>query len=281
MAGGVGARLYPLSTVERPKQFLDILGTGRTMIQTTYDRLCKLSPDAVFWVVTSAVYAHFIKEQLPSIPDERILLEPEPRNTAPCISYASRKIFLRDSDASVIVSPSDAYIPDEESFTATMHTALSFISSHSSIVCVGINPDSPSTRYGYIRAGSPVQGVCEVLEFKEKPDLQTALRYLRDGGYLWNAGIFVWKVSHIESELRRHLPQIETVMDEIEPHLYAGSESECLSRLFPACQKISIDYGLMEKADDIYVVPADWEWSDLGSFEAIEKVMARNSRGDR
>ena len=275
MAGGVGSRLYPVSTPEHPKQFIDLLDCGKTLIQLTYERFLKVSPDAHFWVITSAKYIHFINEQLPDIPAEQILAEPEARNTAPCIAYACWKIRQKHPSANIIVTPSDAYVPDCEAFARTMQTALEFTASRHAIVCVGITPTSPHTGYGYIHAESGADGVMKVSEFKEKPSLEVAENYLAEGGYYWNAGIFVWNVQTIEKELRTHAPQICTVMDELTPSLYTPKEESELARLFPTCEKISIDYAVMEKSSDIYMIPGLWTWSDLGSFEAIEAITGK------
>lgn len=274
MAGGIGSRLYPISTPEHPKQFIDLLDCGKSLIQLTYERFLKVSPDAHFWVVTSAKYIHFINEQLPDIPAEQILAEPEARNTAPCIAYACWKIRQKHPSANIIVTPSDAYVPDCEAFARTMQTALEFTASRHAIVCVGITPTSPHTGYGYIHAGGG-DGVVKVSEFKEKPSAEIAEKYLAEGGYYWNAGIFVWNAQTIEEELRTHAPQICTVMDELTPSLYTPKEESELARLFPTCEKISIDYAVMEKSSDIYMIPGLWTWSDLGSFEAIEAITGK------
>ena len=272
MAGGVGSRLYPLSTPEHPKQFIDILGCGKTMIQLTYERFLVVNPSAEFWVVTSERYLDFVREQLPAVPREHILLEPEARNTAPCIAYVSRKIALRYPDANIVVTPADAYVPDADAFAVTMRAALDFTASHEAIVCVGIKPTRPETGYGYISASGVIDKVVKLDAFKEKPDLETARKYLADGGYWWNAGIFAWKVGEIEKELRRWVPQIEGVMDALAPSIYGPSEQDALRTLFPKCDKISIDYAVMEKSADTYMIASDWMWTDLGSFAAIEEV---------
>lgn len=277
MAGGVGSRLYPLSTPEHPKQFIDLLGCGKTLIQLTYERFLALNPEARFWVVTSASYTHFVREQLPAIPEEQIIAEPAARNTAPCIALACWKIKQRYPEANIVVTPADAYVPDIIAFASTLRTALDFTRSGGAIVCVGIKPDSPHTGYGYIEAGAG-EGVVKVSSFKEKPSLEVAEQYLAKGTYWWNAGIFVWRIDTIEAELRRFAPQICSVMDRIAPSLYGEGESAALEELFPQCEKISIDYAVMEKSSDVYAVAADWRWSDLGSFEAIEKITGRDPR---
>ena len=275
MAGGVGSRLYPISTPEHPKQFLDLLDCGKTLIQLTYDRFLRTDADAQFWVVTSANYIHFIREQLPGIPEDHILAEPEARNTAPCIAYACWKIRRKDPQANIVVTPADAYVPDCDAFAATMRTALEFTATRPAIVCVGINPTYPHTGYGYIHAPGATDGVVKVASFKEKPSLEVAQAYLDEGGYFWNAGILVWNVATIEAELRRYAPQICGVMDELAPSLFTPAEPAELARLFPTCEKISIDYAVMEKSDDVHMIPGHWMWSDLGSFEAIEKITGK------
>lgn len=272
MAGGVGSRLYPLSTPEHPKQFIDLLGCGRTLIQLTYRRFLEAAPDADFWVVTSREYIRFVAEQVPEIPRDHILAEPEPRSTAPCIAYACWKIRARYPDANVVVTPADAYVPDAAAFAVTLRCALDSAAAGERILCLGIKPSEPHTGYGYIYAPEALPDtVAKVTSFKEKPSLELAQAYLEDGGYFWNAGIFVWKASTIESELRMHAPQVAGVMDALAPYFYTADEDEALDRLFPTCEKLSIDYAVMEKSDDIYVVAGDWEWSDLGSFEAVNR----------
>ena len=275
MAGGVGSRLFPISTPEHPKQFLDLLDCGKTLIQLTYERFLRTDPNAQFWVVTSANYTHFIREQIPGIPEEHILAEPEARNTAPCIAYACWKIRRKDPQANIVVTPADAYVPDCDAFAITMRTALDFTATRPAIVCVGINPTYPHTGYGYIHAPGATDGIVKVASFKEKPSLEVAQGYLDEGGYFWNAGIFVWNVATIEAELRRHAPQICGVMDELAPALFTPAEPTELARLFPTCEKISIDYAVMEKSDEVHMIPGHWMWSDLGSFEAIEKITGK------
>ena len=276
MAGGVGSRLYPVSTPERPKQFIDLLGCGKTLIQLTYERFRETDAAAQFWVVTSARYIPFVREQLPGIPADQILAEPEARNTAPCIALACWKIRRKDPQANIVVTPADAYVPDCRAFAGTMRRALGFTDAREAIVCVGIAPDGPNTGYGYIHApGAAEEEVTRVASFKEKPSLELAERYLAEGGYFWNAGIFAWNIDTIESELRRHAPQICGVMDELAPALYTPDEEAALARLFPRCEKISIDYAVMEKSDRVYMIPGRWAWSDLGSFEAIEKITGK------
>lgn len=281
MAGGIGSRLWPASTPERPKQFIDVLGTGRTLIQMTVDRFLRVCDIGNFWVVTSERYVGMVKEQLPGIPSDHILAEPEPRNTAPCIAYACRKIAMRHPDANVIVTPSDALVTDVDAFSSAIMKAYAFTASSSSIVTVGIVPDRPETGYGYVCASGREHGkVVKVLAFKEKPDRKTAESYLAEGNYFWNAGIFVWNVKTIEEQLRKHAPGICDVMDMMSPSFYTDSEKDVLSEHFRKCEKVSIDYAVMEKSDDIYVISGEFGWSDLGSWSAVKDHLKPDAVGN-
>lgn len=276
MAGGVGKRLFPISTPERPKQFIDLLKVGRTMIQMTVDRFLPICPIENFWVVTSERYIRYIREQLPGIKPSHILAEPEARNTAPCIAYACTKIAAHHPDVNIVVTPADAYVGDNENFVQTVQTALDFTTENSRIVTLGIVPDRPATEYGYIEAGKTVlRPIKKVLNFKEKPTEDVAEEYIKLGNYFWNAGIFVWNQATIDSQLRKFAPQIMEVMDKIAPHLYTADESYALRAYFPQCEKISIDYAVMEKSNEIFMIPCTFPWSDLGSFEALEAVQSQ------
>ena len=281
MAGGIGSRLWPVSTPEMPKQFIDVLGTGRTLIQLTVDRFKGVCPMENFWVVTSGRYVDIVRAQLPGIPEDNILAEPEPRNTAPCIALACRKIHKRFPQANIVVTPADALVLETDRFRKLISEALAFTAGNDSIVTVGVIPSRPETGYGYINAGNAApEKVCKVDAFKEKPDIETARKYLADGGYFWNAGIFVWTAETIEKQLMRYAPQIAGVMDEIEPYLYTDREKETLARLFPTCDKISIDYAVMEKSDDIYVITGSFGWSDLGSWGSVKTHIAGDEDGN-
>lgn len=270
MAGGIGSRLYPLSTPERPKQFLDLLDTGKTLIQMTVDRFLGLAPITNFWVVTSASYVHFVKEQIPDIPADHILAEPCARNTAPCIAYACRKIAKKHPDACVVVTPADALVTETVKFRAVIAKAIAFADLNEAIVTVGISPTRPDTEYGYIKATRKYQNrVVPVAAFKEKPDKATAESYLADGHYFWNAGIFVFAIPTMLRELKAYAPQITGQIDRLEPYLYTPKEQEMLGKLFPLCDKISIDYAVMERSTLIHTIASHLGWSDLGSFAAI------------
>ncbi len=279
MAGGVGSRLWPISTPTHPKQFIDLLGVGKSLIQMTVERFLPSADIRNFWVVTSAEYADIVKEQLPDVPEEHILLEPEPRNTAPCIAYACRKIAAHHPDANVVVTPADALVTETRKFTEVIDKALAFTLGTSHIVTVGILPTRPETGYGYINAPGLSHGkLTKVLQFKEKPDLQTAEKYLASGNYVWNAGIFVWNVRTINDELRAHAPQIMSVMDRLEPYFYTPDERTVLNELFPTCNKISIDYAVMEKSANIYVIAEELGWSDLGSWHSLRAQLLAMGR---
>ncbi|MBQ6253792.1 MAG: mannose-1-phosphate guanylyltransferase [Bacteroidales bacterium] len=272
MAGGVGSRLWPVSVPEKPKQFIDILGIGKTLLQMTVERFKPVCQIENFWVVTSEAYVDLVKQQLPLIPDDHILAEPVPRNTAPCIAYACWKIAASSPDANIIVTPADALVINVQRFAGAIRKALNFTDGSGEIVTVGVEPSRPDTGYGYIHAErkSPDE-IVKVVGFKEKPDAATAAGYLSEGNYFWNAGIFVWGCGTIISEMRRHCPQIAGVMDSIAASFGSWKEEEVLRELFPTCEKISIDYAVMEKSDRINVIASDLGWSDLGSFSSIKE----------
>ena len=275
MAGGIGSRLWPVSTPDNPKQFIDLLGIGKTLIQMTVERFLPVCDMDRFWVVTSEKYAEIVKRQLPDIPAGHILTEPEPRNTAPCIAYACWKIAGTDPDANIVVTPADALVINVQKFADVIRKALNFTENSSDIVTVGIEPSRPETGYGYICAeDNRPDEVIKVRDFKEKPDLKTANEYLAAGNYFWNAGIFVWNVKTIVSELRKYAPAISGIMDRIASSFGTWKEEETLRTLFPTCEKISIDYAVMEKSDAIYVIASDLGWSDLGSFSSIKEHMS-------
>ena len=281
MAGGIGSRLWPLSTPEVPKQFIDVLGVGRSLIQLTVDRFAPLCAPDHFWVVTGEKYVDLVKTQLPDIPADQILAEPEGRNTAPCIAYASWKIQRKDPEANIVVTPADALVLKTAEFAETIGKALAFTAERDAVVTVGIAPSRPETGYGYIHAAEALRGqLVKVSEFKEKPDLDTALQYLEDGHYFWNAGIFVWNVDTIVRELRAYAPQIAAVMDTLAPSFLTEQEGPELKRLFPTCEKISIDYAVMEKSPHIYVIAEDLAWSDLGSWGSVMTHLEADEDGN-
>ncbi|MBR3699823.1 MAG: mannose-1-phosphate guanylyltransferase [Bacteroidales bacterium] len=283
MAGGVGSRFWPLSTPEYPKQFIDILGCGRTLIQLTVDRFKGIAPMQNFWVVTNALYVDIVKQQLPDIPKEHILAEPAARNTAPCIAWACWSIKKEDPQANVVVTPSDAVVMNPEEFRRVIGNALNFTDSHDAIVTIGIKPSRPETGYGYVEALPAVDGeICGVKAFKEKPDHETALRYVEAGNYLWNAGIFVWNVETITSCITRYKPLIAAQMDKIVNSPLSTFHSQ-LKELFPQCEKISIDFAVMEPAAAdglVFTHPADFGWSDLGNWASLHDKLQKDENGN-
>lgn len=279
MAGGIGSRFWPMSTPAYPKQFIDVMGVGKSLIQLTVDRFRGICPDENIWIVTSQKYVDIVKEQLPMVSDSHILAEPEPRNTAPCIAYASWKIKAKDKDANIVVTPSDALVIDTEEFRRTIKVALDFTANSNAIVTLGMKPNRPETGYGYIEASMEYANdeIRKAKAFKEKPDIETAKRYFANGNFFWNAGIFVWNVSSIVSELKAYAPQITGIMDELSPCLYTDKETEELNVLFPKCDKISIDYAVMEKSPNIFVLPAEFGWSDLGSWGSLHTLLPQDN----
>lgn len=282
MAGGVGSRFWPVSTPECPKQFIDVLGTGKSLLQLTVERFRHAVPMSNIWVVTSEKYFDLVRQQLPDINNEQILLEPCMRNTAPCIAYVSWKIRKVDPDACVVVSPSDHIVIDTTEFERIAREGLSFIKDNNSILTLGIIPSRPETGYGYIKceaefsAGVPVN----VKEFKEKPDLKTAVGYIEEGGYFWNAGIFFWNINTIIEAFRKYTPDMASLFDKLDKFLFSEKEQNTVNKVFPECRNISIDYAIMEKADNIFVLPCTFGWSDLGTWGALHKQLEHDGNGN-
>ena len=257
MAGGIGSRFWPMSTPEYPKQFIDILGCGKTLLQLTAERFGNVCPLESMWVVTSERYTDIVREQLPGIPESNILAEPCSRNTAPCVAYACWKIKKKYPDANIVVTPSDQVVIDTTEFRRVIDKALSFTDKSSAIITLGIKPGRPETGYGYIAAGEPItrdKEIFHVESFREKPNRETAEKYLAAGNYFWNAGIFVWNVRTITAVMRVYAPGIAQIFDRIYPDFYTEREEETVKKLFPTAESISIDYAVMEKAEEIYVL---------------------------
>lgn len=280
MAGGVGSRFWPLSTPEYPKQFIDVMGMGRSLIQMTYDRFAPICEASHVWVVTNAAYVDIVKKQLPDIPADNILAEPAARNTAPCIAYACWKIQKKYSNANIVVTPSDALVINTTEFQRVINEALSFTADRHAIVTIGIKPSRPETGYGYIHATDQkaMDDIVKVAEFKEKPNLETAKSYLADGNYLWNAGIFVWNLQTIVKELRQHAAGLSAQMDEMSASFFTAQEEKCVGEIFPTCEKISIDYAVMEKSKEIYTLPAEFGWSDLGNWASLHGLLPHDAQ---
>lgn len=282
MAGGIGSRFWPMSVPEYPKQFIDVMGCGKSLIQLTVERFSNICPIENFWVVTSEKYVDIVKTQIPGIPECNILAEPEARNTAPCIAYACWKIGMKYPDANIVVTPSDALVINTAEFDRIIKAALDFTATGNNIVTVGIKPTRPETGYGYICSGKTVEGteIMKVDAFKEKPNLETACRYLEEGNYLWNAGIFVWNIDTIMKEIRKHTPDLADKMDRMAVDFYTERENDTVKKLFPTCEKISIDYAVMEKAKDIFTIPADFGWSDLGTWGSLHTLLTHDGQNN-
>ncbi len=280
MAGGIGSRFWPMSTEERPKQFLDMLGTGRTLFQHTIDRFRDICPVENILVVTSSKYAALVKEQYPTLIDGNILAEPCMRNTAPCIAYACYKIKKINLQANIIVSPADHLIQENELFRDSILKGVDFVSSHQAILTLGITPRHPETGYGYIQMKEKDKEIAAVNAFREKPDLATAETYLRDGSFLWNSGIFLWSVNTIISAFEKYSPAIARRFEEGLPFFYTPKEQEYIDKIYPDCENISIDYCIMEKANNLFVQKVTFSWSDLGTWSALWEKSTKSGSGN-
>ncbi|QZT36860.1 mannose-1-phosphate guanylyltransferase [Halosquirtibacter xylanolyticus] len=283
MAGGIGSRFWPMSTSETPKQFLDILGTGKTMIQQTVDRIKDIIPPQNIFIVTSSSYKEIIKQQLPFLDDNQVLLEPCMRNTAPCIAYASYKIYSQNPDANIVVAPSDHLITDETGFRTIIKQALEYTSKQDVLLTLGIHPHRPETGYGYIQSEQKdiqIGEINKVASFKEKPNIDTAKEYLHSGSYLWNSGIFIWSAKSIIKAFEDALPNIAETFAKGD-HIYNTiDEQDYINNVYPSCQNISIDYGILEKANNIYVLASEFGWSDLGTWGSLWEKRHRDNDGN-
>ena len=274
MAGGVGSRFWPMSTVDKPKQFIDVLGVGRSLMQLTFDRFEGICDPENVWIVTNKRYFDIVSEQLPEVPKENILLEPCRRNTAPCIAYVSWRIKSKDPNANIVVSPSDHIVTNPIEFRRVVESCLKFTSESDAIVTLGMKPTRPETGYGYIQAdlgSSSVRNkeIFRVDQFREKPDLATATQYLRENNFFWNAGIFIWSASTIINAFRVYQPSLAKVFDSLKSVYNTEEEQAQIDLRYPECENISVDYAIMEKAEEIFVCPADFGWSDLGTWGSL------------
>ncbi len=270
MAGGIGSRFWPMSRTDLPKQFLDILGTGKTLIQQTYQRYNKLVPAENIYIVTAQEYVEIVKKQLPGFPAENIIAEPSRKSTAPCIAYIAFKLLNKDPKAVMVAAPADNLVLETDEFIKTANKALSFVESVNALVTIGIKPTYPNTGYGYIqhdtKAAAP--DIFKVKTFTEKPNLELAKTFITSGDFLWNAGIFIWKVKNILAALEKHLPEIYDVFAAEKDRFNTPQEKEAVEEIYPQCTNISIDFGVMEKADNVYLIPASFGWSDLGTWNS-------------
>lgn len=288
MAGGIGSRFWPYSRGEKPKQFLDFFGTGRSLLQMTADRFRRLLPIENVLIVTNERYRSLVLEQVPDLPQENILCEPCRRNTAPCIAYAMARIAAQTDDANVVIAASDHLILQEEVFEQTMQKALAYVDQHDVLLTLGMRPTRPETGYGYIQAevgGKEKQDlqvgeICSVKTFTEKPQLDLAKKFVESGEFLWNSGMFVWNLRSILQALRQYVPDIMEQMDAGKGKIGTAAETAFIQEHFPLCPTISIDYGVMEKAKNVAVLVADFGWSDLGTWGSLYELSEKDADGN-
>ncbi len=286
MAGGVGSRFWPVSRNAHPKQFLDILGSGRSFLQATVDRFSKIVPTENILIVSSKQYEKLIIEQVPQIPKENILLESLKRNTAPCIAYATYKLYKKDKDAAVVVTPADHLILNEDVFLETTETVLNHACNSDCLFTLGIKPTRPETQYGYIQANKATAEIVgghasyQVKTFTEKPDLEMAKVLYSSGEFLWNSGIFVWNLRTIKAELEAYLPDIAASFADIAEYYYTEKEQQKVDEIYEGCASVSIDYGVMEKTLRCRVFEASFGWSDLGTWESLYALGKKDSSGN-
>jgi len=270
MAGGIGSRFWPMSRTNFPKQFLDILGTGKTLIQQTFERYAKLVPKENIYIITAEEYTGIVKKQIPDIAEENILAEPSRKNTAPCIAYIAFKLINKDPKALMIAAPSDNLILETDDFIKTAKKAFSFVDHINALVTIGIKPTYPNTGYGYIQhdTAEAAPDVHKVKTFTEKPNVELAKAFISSGDFLWNAGIFTWKVKNVLTAFEKYLPEVYEVFAAEKDKFNTDKEKEALESIYPQCTNISIDFGVMEKAENVYVIPATFSWSDLGTWNS-------------
>jgi mannose-1-phosphate guanylyltransferase len=281
MAGGIGSRFWPLSKANFPKQFLDILGTGKTFLQETAERFLPIAPYENMLVVTNQEYKNIVKEQLPEIPEENILLEPIRKNTAPCIAFANAFIAKKNPNATVITSPADHLILQSDTFINTINEGLEFVSNNDALLTIGIKPSRPETGYGYIQINSDEKSssnIMRVKTFTEKPNTELAQFFVKSGEFFWNSGIFIWKLNSIISAFEKHLPDVYHLFDDY----FTGEnqDKEGLSYVYSECQNISVDYAIMEKANNVYVIKAGFGWSDLGTWGSLFENLTKDKNNN-
>jgi len=270
MGGGIGSRFWPFSRENQPKQFLDFFGTGRSLLQQTFDRFKRIIPVENIYIATNEIYAELVKQQLPELTDKQILLEPTRRNTAPCIAYASFHIQSINPNANIVVTPADHLILEEHNFLRNIQTGLDFVEKNNALITLGVKPNRPETGYGYIQtANNGIDNIPKVKTFTEKPNLELAQVFFESGDFFWNSGIFIWNVQTILSAFKTHLPDIHTRFSKGSNIFGTKGEKAFIQEEYPMCQNISIDYGVMEKADNVYMLVAEFGWSDLGTWGSL------------
>ncbi len=282
MAGGIGSRFWPISRTSHPKQFIDILGTGKTLLQSTYERFLSIMPRENIYIVTNEIYTDLVNEQLPGIGAHQILAEPIMRNTAPCVAYACHKINVINPNAAIVVAPSDHLITDPQEFLKDIHQSLETVKQHDCLITLGIKPSRPDTGYGYIQFMSETawDNFHKVKTFTEKPNLELAKTFIQSGDFLWNAGIFVWSAASILSSFDKYLPEMNDIFKDGQSVYNTEQEQTFIQNAYYQCTNISIDYGIMEKADNVYVLPTDFGWSDLGTWASVYELTPKDYVGN-
>lgn len=281
MSGGIGSRFWPFSRESRPKQFLDFFGTGRSLLQSTFDRFRKIVPVENIYIVTNASYADLIKEELPELASNQILLEPIRRNTAPCIAFATYHINAFNPEANIVVAPSDHLILKEDEFVNVIQTAFDFVEKNPVLLTLGIKPSRPETGYGYIQmSDEKVDDITKVKVFTEKPNHELAKVFYESGEFLWNSGIFIWKNKTILEAFHKHLPDVTNLFDQGLHVFNTPGEKAFIEEQFPQCPNISIDYGVMEKASNVCVMSANFGWSDLGTWGSLHDISKKDSKAN-
>ena len=281
MGGGIGSRFWPFSKEDRPKQFLDFFGTGRSLLQSTYDRFKKIIPVENIFVVTNDAYAELTLKQLPELSKEQVLLEPLRRNTPPAIAYSLCHIQAINPEANIVVAPSDHLILKGDLFLSEIERGLDFVEKHPVLLTLGIKPNRPETGYGYIQeSNEEVDGIRKVKTFTEKPNLELARVFYESGEFVWNSGIFLWNVKAILEAFKIHLPDIVNKFNEGREFFNTPREKEFIGQAFPFCSSISIDYGIMEKADNVYVIGSDFGWSDLGTWGSLHEITPKDENNN-
>ncbi len=269
MAGGIGSRFWPMSRTDKPKQFLDFLGTGKTLIQQTFERVTRIVPKENVYIVTNTLYKQLTLEQLTDITEQQVICEPSRRNTAPCIAYANHKIKKLNPDANILVAPADHLIIKEDVFADAVQKCFDFASNNDALITMGITPTRPDTGYGYIQFINNDDELKKVKTFTEKPNHELAIKFIESGEFSWNSGMFIWNIKSISKAFENHLPNTTAIFAEGEEFYNTDKETEFIEKAYSTCKDISIDYGIMEKADNVYVMNVDIGWSDLGTWGSV------------
>ena len=284
MAGGIGSRFWPMSRNNFPKQFIDILGNGKTLIRQTYERFLSICPAENIFIVTNEQYLEHVYQQIPELPKNQVLAEPQRRNTAPCVAYAAYKIAQLNPDANMVIAPSDHVIKDEKSFHEAIAKGLEFTANNDCLLTIGIHPSRPDTGYGYIQFQEDEREekfkISKVKTFTEKPNLEMAKFFLKSGEFLWNAGLFVWNIHSIKKAFEEYLPDMAALFKDGNENYNTPSENEFIRRAYTLCTNISIDYGIMEKAKNVYVLSAEFGWSDLGTWKSLYEQLPHDEKGN-